>query len=52
MKKYWPLLLGLVIAAIGSLLVWQDIGSPSAGRILQVFGLVLAAWNVLRLGGG
>lgn len=52
MKKYWPLMLGLVIAAIGSLIVWQDIGSLSTGRILQVFGLILAAWNVFRLGGG
>jgi len=52
MKRYWALLVGIVMVIAGSLLVWQDIGSPNTSNIVQGIGLVLIIWNLLRWGGG
>lgn len=51
MKK-WLWLIGLIVAGAGTLLAWQDIGSPDIARILQWLGLFMILWGLLRMRGG
>jgi hypothetical protein len=50
--KQWALITGVILAAAGTLLIWQDIGSPNTGNIVQAVGILVIFYSLLRTCGG